>query len=330
MTGTLFRRRHTLAGILNHSDARLRARRVLPIGMWEFVDGGAQDELTLARNLRAFAELRFRPRMAQWHPQPELACSILGSQITMPILVAPCGGLRQVHPDGDLAVARAAAAAGTIHIVSSASGFTLETVATASAAPKWLQIYRLWGHAGMESLVNRAISAKYQALVVTVDTPVAGARERDARYGLRESRMTLRRATRFAPHLITRPRWVARYVRDGMPFGLANAVIGENGRALPLTAMSRSGDESLCASWADVDWLRQNWRGPLVVKGILTGEDARRAVAAGADGIVVSNHGGRQLDSAPASIEMLPEVADAVGGTVEILVDTAYAAARTQ
>jgi len=311
-----------LAGVLNHEDLRARARRALPLGLWQFVDGGAEDEITLARNTRAFQELCFQPRMGVWHPAPRLKTRIFGLEVSMPILTAPCGGLRQLHPEGDLGVARAAARAGTVQITSSASGHTLEEIA-AIDGPKWFQLYRFWGRQGMESLVGRAQAANYRALVVTIDSPVSGSRERDLRYAFRSTRLSPRRALALAPQLLPRPRWVWRYWRDGMPFGLANtAPIGPGGRPLPLSAMGQSGPESLCASWEEIAWIRDLWHGPLVVKGVLSGEDARRAVASGADGVIVSNHGGRQLDGAPATIDVLPRIVEAIGEESEILLDS--------
>jgi L-lactate dehydrogenase (cytochrome) len=314
--------RARLARVLNYDDARRYARWTLPRGVFEYVDGGAEDEVTMHRNVDAFKELRFRPRMAVWVPEPELATTLFGEAISMPVLTAPCGGMKLVHPEGDVGAARAAAAAGTIHVASSASMCTLEELAQQSAGPKWFQLYRYGGRAGMESLVHRAGAAGYTAIAVTVDTTVSGRREKDFRNGFSYSmRVNVRNAVRIAPQLLPRPLWAWRYVKDGMPFDLANtADATANGVALSL-AKAASGEESASPSWDELAWIRENWKRPLLVKGLLTAEDARRAVDAGCEGIIVSNHGGRQLEGAPASLDALPEIVAAVGDETAILLD---------
>lgn len=316
-------RARRLAHVLSHADARRAARRVLPRGLFEYVDGGADDEITLARNVAAFREVEFRPRMAVHNPTPDLSTRIFGTELALPVLTAPCGGMRLVHPQGDIGVARAAAAAGTVHVTTSASGFTLEDIA-ANPGPKWFQLYRFYDRGAMESLVHRAQAAGYSALVVTVDTTVSGNRERDHRNGFSyDMRINLRNAIRMAPRLMPRPFWLHRFWRDGMPFLLANTTdITRDGKPLLLTEMARTAGESHSPSWHDITWIRENWPGPLVIKGVLTAEDARHAAGLGADGIVVSNHGGRQLDGAPATIAALPEVVAAVGSDVEVLLDS--------
>jgi L-lactate dehydrogenase (cytochrome) len=316
-------RARRLAGVLDHADARLQARRVLPQGLFDYVDGGAEDEITLARNVSAFHAVELRPRMAVRNPAPNLSTTLFGTPLSLPVLTAPCGGMRLVHPEGDLGVARAAAAAGTVHVATSASGFTMEEIA-ADPGPKWFQLYRFHNRGAMEGLVHRAQRAGYAALVVTVDTTVGGNRERDHRNGFSyDMRVNVRNAIRMGPRLARRPFWLHRYWRDGMPFVLANTTdITRDGKPLLLSDMARTEGESHSPSWEDIAWVRANWRGPLVIKGVLTGEDARRAVEVGADGVVVSNHGGRQLDGAPATIAVLPEVVDAVGPDVPVLLDS--------
>jgi isopentenyl diphosphate isomerase/L-lactate dehydrogenase-like FMN-dependent dehydrogenase len=316
-------RARRVARILSYEDARKGARRILPRAVFDYVDGGAEDEATLRRNVEAFHELTFRPRMAVRNPEPNLATTVLGTPISMPVMTAPCGGMRLVHPDGDIGIANAAAKAGTIAVVSSASCFTLEEIATTSAeGPRWFQLYRFFSGDLMESLVHRAQAAGYEAMVVTVDTQVVGNREKDFKNGFSYNlRVNPRNALRLAPQMVTRPEWVYGFVRDGMPFQVSNT-LGPDGKVMYLSSMSRLATETQSPTWEDIAWIRENWKGPMLVKGILSAEDARRSEDAGADGVVVSNHGGRQLEGAPATIEVLPEIVDAVGDRLEVLLDS--------
>jgi L-lactate dehydrogenase (cytochrome) len=315
-------RAQRVAKILSYEDARRGARRILPRGLFDYVDGGAEDEVTMRRNVTGFQELSFRPRMAVMNPEPKLATTVQGTPISMPVMTAPCGGMRLVHPEGDIGVARASAKAGTIHVASSASSFSLEEIANGSDGPKWFQLYRFYSQELMEQLVMRAQAVGYQALVITVDTVVTGNREKDTKNGFSYNlRVNAKNAVKLAPQMVTRPEWVYKFWRDGMPFQLSNTATPE-GQALLLTAMGRIATESNSPSWDDIAWARANWKGPLIIKGLLTAEDARQAVDAGCEGIVVSNHGGRQLENAPATIDVLPEIAKAVGGQTEILLDS--------
>jgi L-lactate dehydrogenase (cytochrome) len=320
MAASTFQRTR-LARVLNYEDARRFAKWTLPRGVFDYVDGGSEDEFTMRRNTEAFRDLSFRPRMGIWVPQPELSTTLFGQRLSFPVLTAPCGGLRLVHPQADIAVARAAAAAGTISVASSASGFALEEIAETSPGRHWFQLYRYMGRPGMESLVTRAKAAGYQAIVVTVDTQVGSKRERNWRNGFSFSmRVNAANAVKLGPQLARRPFWLARYVRDGMPFQLANtAGMMRDGGAMALPEMGYR--ESNSPTWEDVAWVRENFDGPVVIKGVLTAEDGRKALELGCDGVVVSNHGGRQLDGAPATIEVLPEIAAAVGDKLEILLD---------
>jgi len=314
-----------LSRLVSWRDVRAAAERRLPRPLFEYVDGGAEDEVTLRANEQAFRSIGFRPRMAVWNPSPELATSVLGTQIAIPLLTAPCGGMRLVHPDGDIAVANAAARHGTIAVVPSSSCFTLEEISRRSEdGPRWFQLYRFMNEQTMYGLVERAGAAGYDALMVTVDTVAAGQRERDLRNGFSYNmRPDVHTAIRLARRLGARPRWLYGYVRDGMPFQLANTIgSGYTSSSSRLTAMSRTSAESQSPTWRDIGKIRQMWAKPLVVKGILTADDARRAVDCGADAIVVSNHGGRQLESAPATVHVLPEIAAAIGDSAEILLDS--------
>jgi len=310
-----------LAKVLNYEDARRLARRTLPRAVFDYVDGGSEDEVTMRRNTEGFRDLRFSPRMGVWVEEPKLSTTLFGQSISFPVLAAPCGGLRLIHPHADIGVARASASAGTIHIASSAWGFSLEQIAESSPDRHWFQLYRFMGRPGMENLVNRAKAAGYQAIVATVDTQVGSKRERNWRNGFSYSmRVNVANALKLGPQVAPRPFWLARYVRDGMPFQLANTA-GMTRDGVPMSMPEMGYRESNSPTWEDVAWVRQNFDGPVLVKGVLTAEDARRALDLGCDGVVVSNHGGRQLDGAPATIDVLPEVVAAVGDRMEILVD---------
>jgi L-lactate dehydrogenase (cytochrome) len=313
--------RARLARVLNYRDARRLAKWALPRGVFDYVDGGTEDETTKRRNIRAFEELSFRPRMGIWVDKPETSTTLFGQELSFPVLTAPCGGMKLIHPDGDVGVARAAASAGTIHVASSMSGFSLEEIAEGSPADHWFQLYRFRGREGMENLVHRAKAAGYKAIVATLDTQVVSKRERDWRNGFSYSmRPNLANVLKLGPQLAPRPFWIARYVRDGMPFQVANtAAMARDGVPMLLSEVGRGPTSS--PTWAEVAWVRDNFDGPVLVKGVLTADDCRQALELGCDGVVVSNHGGRQLDGAPATMTVLPEIAAAVGDRMEILLD---------
>ena len=265
----VIRRRYRPGSRLSYEEARARARAILPRALFDYVDGGANDEVTLARNVQAFRDQVLIPRGGVWTPSVELRTTVLGQELSLPVLTAPCGGMRVVHPDGDLAVARAAAAAGTIHIATSASGFTLEEIAE-PAGPRWFQLYRLSGRPMMENLVQRARDSGYQALVVTIDTVVSGNRERDYRNGFSLAmKPDARTAWRMGPQLLVRPGWTYRFWRDGMPFVLANAAGATSSPPMHLAQLAAAQRESMSPTWDDLEWIRANWAGPLVVKGVM-------------------------------------------------------------
>ena len=306
--------------VINVEDLRRRAKRRLPRVVFNYVDGGADDEITLRDNCSAFGDVTFRPRQAVTLPSYDLRARVLGSELAFPALLAPIGYLRLVHPAGELAAARAAGAAGTAFVQSTISGHALEKTREASTGPVGYQLYLVGGRAASEAAIERARQAGFSALYVTIDTPVAGLRERDMRGGMRELLGTsFLDKLRFLPQFFTRPRWVAGFLRDGGVPRLANVVPpGEPPMTLVdvVGALARSG-----VTWEDFGWIRKAWTGPLVAKGVLTGDDARRAIDHGATAVVVSNHGGRQLDSASATLRALPEVVAAVNGQAEVLFD---------
>ncbi|HEX5107836.1 MAG TPA: alpha-hydroxy acid oxidase [Vicinamibacterales bacterium] len=310
----------TFPRVINIADFRRLARRRLPSLVFDYIDGGAEDEVTLRANERAFREVVFRPRQGVAVPSCDLRTTVLGTTLDLPFLLAPVGFCRMFHPNGEVRAAHAANAAGTAYILSTFSGTRLEEVRAGAAGQLWYQLYMPGGRAVAESAIARARAAGYQALVVTIDTPVAGMRERDYRRGA----LPIMRGRFWAslPHLgqfVTRPRWVANYVADGAMRVFPNV-------ELPDVGPMPCGDvgallEKTVVTWEDMRWMRDAWRGRFVVKGVHTGDDARRAIDAGADAVVVSNHGGRQLDGVAASLRALPEVVSAAGGQAEVLMD---------
>lgn len=305
---------------VNVEDLRSLARRRLPRVVFDYMDGGAEDEITLRENCRAFQGITFRPRQAALTGGTDLRTRVLGTELALPFILAPVGYSRVIHPQGEAGAARAAGKAGTAYALSTISGYRLEDVKAASAGPVWFQLYLLAGREGAEGAIERARKAGYAALVVTIDTPVAGMRERDFRNGLRELQMgNLLAQAPFMGQLLRHPGWLSRFFRDGGLPKLENVIVPGKG-PLPLmdvgAALSRT-----AVTWADMKWLKEAWPGPIVIKGVLTGDDARQAVDAGAAAVIVSNHGGRQLDYSPATLKVLPEVVAAVGGQAEVLMD---------
>jgi L-lactate dehydrogenase (cytochrome) len=298
-------------------DYRRLARRRLPRLAFDFIDGGADAEVTLRRNVAAFERLALRPRYLVDVSSRSLETTVLGEPVGLPVLIAPTGMSRVAGRGGDVAGARAAAAAGAVFVLSTMSSNSIEEVRAASSGALWFQLY-LWAErAILERLLDRAGAAGCRALVVTVDVPVIGNRWRDARNGFSvPPRLTWRTAD-----LLRHPRWLAH-----APSAVGAAHFLDDAGVSPGAKMehARMVNRLLAnpsSTWSDLAWLRERWPGPLLVKGTLTAEDARLAVESGVDGIVVSNHGGRQLDGAPASIDALAEVAEAVGDRVELLVD---------
>lgn len=305
---------------MNISDLRDRAQRRLPRAVFDYLDGGAENETSLRENVRAFESLTFRPRNAMAVPRVDTRVNVLGAELAIPAILAPIGYSRLMHPEGECAAARGAGAAGTAYILSTIAGHKLEDVRAATKGPVWYQLYLLGGRAAAEAALTRARAAGFTALFVTIDTGTAGMRERDIRNGTG----LLMGGNYFGmiPYLgqfFAHPEWVASYLLDGGLHKLPNVVIpGEGEMALIDVAAALA--ESV-VTWQDFHWLREVWPGPIVAKGVLTGDDARRAIDVGAAGVVVSNHGGRQLDGVSATLRALPEIVQAVNGQVEVLVD---------
>lgn len=309
------------ARISTFADARRLARRRVPPVIFDFVDGAAEAEVTMRANRAAFESIRFQPKLGRNTGTPKLATTVLGQPVEFPVLLSPVGGTRLVNNDGDLAGARAAARAGTIFTLSSMTAHTIEAVAAAAPGPKWFQLYMIGGRAGAHQLIERARTAGYQSLVVTMDSQVSGFRERDARHGLKfpitfDARTVAALAVQLTPH----PDWLLEYRKNEVGFDIANVVETPEGPIRSLGQAIGSMSEHT-PTWEDLAWIRTQWEGPLIAKGIVTADDARAAVASGVDGIIVSNHGGRQLDGLPSSLSALVAIADAVGHEVEVLVD---------
>jgi isopentenyl diphosphate isomerase/L-lactate dehydrogenase-like FMN-dependent dehydrogenase len=306
--------------VVNIEDLRRLAQRRLPAAVFDYLDGGAEDEITLRGNCRAFDTLAFRPRNAMAVPHCDLRAKVLGSDLSFPALLAPVGYSRLMHPDGELAAARAAGAAGTAYILSTISGHKLEAVRASSSGPVWYQLYLLGGRAAAEAALERARVVGFSVLAVTIDTGTAGMRERDVRNGTAELMSgNLGAMLPFLPQFLSHPGWLASFLLDGGIHKLPNVIIPGHG-PMALINVAAALAESV-VTWEDFQWLRAVWPGPIVVKGVLTGDDARRAVDIGAAGVIVSNHGGRQLDGVAATLRALPEIVKAVDGRIEVLMD---------
>ena len=302
-------------------DLRRSARRRLPRVVFDYIDGGADGEVTLAENCSAFDRITFRPRNAVPSGPCNLRTTVLGTQLDLPFLLAPVGSSRLFYPRGECVAAEQAGRAGTAYTLSTLSGCSLEEVKASTTGPAWFQLYLLGGRDAATATVSRARAAGYGALVVTIDTPVAGLRERDVRNGYKE--LTSGNAIAMLPYLwqlAARPRWVIDVLRDGGMMKFPNVVIPGEG-VMEYADVAAALQRSSCG-WEDLRWIRDEWKGPLVVKGVLTGDDARRAVDEGADAVVVSNHGARQLDCVAPTIAALPEVVAAVGERTEVLLDS--------
>jgi isopentenyl diphosphate isomerase/L-lactate dehydrogenase-like FMN-dependent dehydrogenase len=306
--------------VINIEDLRRLAKRRLPRAVFDYIDGGADAEVTLRENSRAYDEVTFRPRCAVATPSCDLRVRVLGMPLEIPFLLAPLGSSRLFYPQGEIVAAREAGRAGTAYILSTLSGCRLEDVKAATTGPAFYQLYLCGGRDVAMNAIERARAAGYSALVVTIDTPVSGMRERDVRNGVKE--LASRRIFKMLPYLsqfVVRPRWVAGFFLDGGLMNFPNVVLP--GRGPMLYADVGAALERAVVSWPDLHWIREAWAGPIVVKGLLTADDARRAVDEGADAIVVSNHGGRQLDTVSSTLRALPEVVAAVADQVEVLVD---------
>src|SRR6202050_1276663 len=292
----------------------------VPSPRFDYVDGGAEGEVTLRENCRIFDDVTFRPRHAVALADCSLCTTVLGFKLSLPFLLAPVGYSRLMHPGGEVVAARAAGRAGTAYILSTISGHNLEDVKAGSSGPVFYQLYLMGGRGAAEGSIERARRAGFSALVVTIDTPVSGIRERDYRNGMKElvSGGLLEKIP-YLPQILSRPGWLTSFLMDGGLPALPNVVVPGKGPMALIDVAAALAESAV--TWADLTWIKESWKGPVVVKGVLTADDARRAIDEGAAAISVSNHGGRQLDGVPASLRVLPEVVDAVNGRIEVLMD---------
>ncbi|NQW04826.1 MAG: alpha-hydroxy-acid oxidizing protein [Acidobacteria bacterium] len=305
--------------MVNVADLRLAAQKRLPRVVFDYIDGAADAEVTLRENSRAFQDVTFRPRSAVATPKCDLSTTVLGTRLDLPFLLAPIGSSRVFYPRGEEVAARAAGEDGTTYILSTLSGCHVSDVKKATSGPVWFQLYLVGGRDIALGGIERARTAGCSDLVVTVDTPVAGMRERDVRNGMKP--LASGRPLAMLPHLgqfLMKPRWLAAYLADGGLMNFPNIVLPSG--PMPYADVGAALEASM-VSWDDLKWIREAWQGKVVVKGVHTADDARQAMDAGADAVVVSNHGGRQLDGVAATIRVLPEVVAAVDGRVEVLLD---------
>jgi len=306
--------------VVNVADLRRLAQRRLPRAVFDYMDGGADAEQTLAENCRVFHDVTFRPKGAVAVAECSLKTRVVGHDLALPFMLAPVGYSRLMHPEGEVAAARAAGEAGTGYILSTISAHKLEDVRAATKGPAWYQLYLMGGRAAAEGSIDRARRAGFSVLVITVDTPVAGMRERDPRNGMKELISgSFFEKLPYLPNILAHPGWLAAFLADGGVPKLENVVIPGKG-PMELVDVGAALAEAT-VTWEDLSWIRELWPGPIVVKGVLTADDARRAVDLGAAAVVVSNHGGRQLDSVSPTLRALPEIVAAVNGQIEVLMD---------
>ena len=304
--------------IVNIDDLRKRARRRLPRAIFDYVDGGAEDEATLRANRAGFRCYTFNPRVLVDVSQRDQSTSVLGERLAAPLILAPTGFTGMLWPRGEILAARAAARKGLVYTLSTMSICSLEQVAEASPGPLWFQLYVWRDREVTRSLMERAKAAGYRVLVVTVDTPVLGQRERDIRNGLVvPPRITVNNLLDTA----RRVSWL-RGLLDNPRITFGNFAGTEAAGQNPVSVAEYTTQQfSPAVSWADLDWFRSVWSGPMAIKGVMSVEDARLAVEHGVEAIVVSNHGGRQCDYLPGAVEVLPEIVDAVGDRAEVILD---------
>ena len=305
--------------ICNIHELRLAAKRTLPLPLFDFMDGGAEDERTLNRNVAAFDRWALLPNTGVDVSAIDARTTVLGEPIGWPVVLAPTGITRMFHVDGERAVARAAAKSGTIYSLSTMSSVSIEEIAGLTQGPKWFQVYCFKDRELTREFLQRAKSSGYKAICITVDVQVAANRERDKRSGITiPVRLTAASALQFA----IRPLWCLAYFTSERPI-LANVIHKIKEGSVDLSTVSayinRQFDPSI--TWKDLEWMAGEWGGPVMIKGILSPEDAKRAKSIGAKAVIISNHGGRQLDGAAAAMDALPRIADAVGNDLELILD---------
>jgi L-lactate dehydrogenase (cytochrome) len=297
---------------------RAMARRTLPRPVFDFADGGAENEYTLRRNEAAFSQCELLPQPLNGVAERDLSVELFGRRLALPVMIGPTGLSGLFWPGGEIAAARAAAAAGTAFCLSHGSTCTIEELAATSIAPRWLQVFVYRDRAFTREFVERAAASGFDALVLTTDNKLVGSRERDIR-----NAFTI--PPRFTPldlaAMAGKLPWLMRMGPRLPKVTFAN--YASLGAKIDISSIARKMPDLLdqTMSWREVDWLRGLWKGPLLLKGILHPAEATQAVACGVDGVIVSNHGGRQLDGVPASLDALPGVVAAIGGRIPVLID---------
>ncbi len=308
-----------LARAASIDDLRRQAKRRLPQAVFDYIDGGAEDERTLERNVSGYSRIEFRPRVLRDVSNIDTSISLFDRPLPTPVILAPTGFTRIADPEGELAVARAAARVGMPYSLSTMGTRSIEEVAAVCPGPKWFQVYA-WRDRGLVAeLVDRSKEAGYEAIMLTVDTAVLGRRERDVRLG---TTLPPKIGLRTIVDGLLHPAWTYGLLTNE-PITFANVAGRDNidgSSAISLAEYTGSQfDPAL--SWEEVEWLRGRWDGPIVLKGVQTVADAELAVAHGVEGIAISNHGGRQLDDAPAIVELIEPVAEAVAGRAAVIAD---------
>jgi len=300
------------------ADLRLAAKRKLPRAVFDYIDGGAEDEVTLDNNRNAFDRYQLNARALVDVSNVDLSTTVLGEKTNLPIILSPTAMTKLFHHEGETAVALAAKKSGTIYSLSSMSTTSIEDVAKVSDAAKWFQLYVWRDRALLKEFIQRAKDSGYKALCLTVDLPVHGNREKDQRNGLA---IPPKPTPKVLIDTLRHPIWLYHYLRsDAMKLANINDNIkGDHANFVLQDYINSQFDPSL--SWDDTQWMIEQWDGPFIIKGIMNIEDAKRAAAIGANAIVVSNHGGRQLDHAPGTLDLLPEIVDAVGDKLDVLID---------
>lgn len=316
---TVDRVQRRLRSSVTVADMRRTARRVLPRGVFDYIDGGAEDERTMVDNAASFARVRFKPRVLRDVGEVDTAAMLLDQRLPLPLVLAPTGFTRIAHPLGELAVARAASRAGLPYALSTLGTRSIEDVAAVSTGPLWFQVY-VWRDRGLvKEMIDRAAHAGFSALVVTVDTAVLGRRERDVRRGFS---LPPKVGAGTLLDGVLHPSWTWEFVR-AEPIRFANVLgrdVGDGTDPVSLADYINSQfDPTL--SWHDIEWIRSIWNGPILLKGVQTVDDAAIAADVGIDAVMLSNHGGRQLDDAPTPLSLVAPVRDLLGDGIGVVCD---------
>ena len=317
----LNRTNRLLRKVANVDDLRSLAKRRLPAGVFDYIDGGAEDEITLRNNVDAYRNVSFKPRVLRDMTHVDTSTSLFGRRLAFPLVLAPTGFTRIAHSEGELAVVRAATRAGIPFTLSTMATRSIEECASVAESDTrlWFQIYTWRDRSVVKNLVERAEAAGFEAVCLTVDTAVLGRRERDVRRGF-----TLPPEVGLGTIIdgLKNPGWTWDFLKaDPIRFANVEGITAIDGSTAVDLAEHMKSQFDPGLSWSDVEWLRSIWKGPILIKGIQTVEDALIAVESGVEAIAISNHGGRQLDGAPAPFDLLPEVAEAVQNRLEIICD---------